>query len=185
MAGAGRVGGADDQRVVGTGRSGVAPVPVVFYTASIITLDGSDTNAYGEPCEPGQGYTEQSGWWEPDRCYWQVRTHRTEVVPDSYPDTEHRSPAQWLADRLTARLGTVGSYDHGHTFYGAYEAVYPHRLTALAASPTTPDPAAARMVAAILVRIARKGQRTLTAAGHAYGFTDQQLADAAAPLGLG
>jgi hypothetical protein len=40
----------------------------ILYTASIVTFDGSDTNAYGELCEPGQGYTEQSGFWDPDRA---------------------------------------------------------------------------------------------------------------------
>jgi hypothetical protein len=33
----------------------------LYFSATIIILDGSDTNAYGEPCEPGQGYSEQSG----------------------------------------------------------------------------------------------------------------------------
>jgi hypothetical protein len=27
----------------------------LYFSATIIILDGSDTNAYGEPCEPGQG----------------------------------------------------------------------------------------------------------------------------------
>ncbi len=41
----------------------------LYFTATIITFDGCDTNAYGEACEPGHGYTERSGWWDPDRCY--------------------------------------------------------------------------------------------------------------------
>ncbi len=177
--------GDGDGPEVDTGRLRVEPVPVVFYTASVITLDGSDTNAYGEACEPGTGYSEQSGWWEPDRSYWRVREHRADVTPDVYPEAEWHSPARWLADQLTARLGAIESYDHGRTFYGAHEAVHPGRLTDLVAGPTDPHPAAGHTVAAIRARIAKKGQRTLTAAGHAHGFTDDQLADAAALLGLG
>src|SRR6266511_1711623 len=170
---------------VDIGRMVVEPVPVVFYTASIITLDGSDTNADGEACEPGHGSTERCGWWEPDRSYWRVREHRADVTPDVFPPGEQRSPARWLAAQLTARLGTVESFDHGCTFYGANEAVHPGRLADLAAGGTNPDPATAHILAAIRLRIGKKGQRTLTAAGHAHGFTDDQLADAAALLGLG
>src|SRR6266536_3028508 len=138
-----RLHGDGDRPEADTGRRPAEPVPVVFYTASIITLDGSDTNAYGEPCEPGTGYTEQWGWWEPDRSYWRVREHRGDVSPDVYPQAERHSPARWLAEQLTARLGAVESYDHGRTFYRGHEAVYPGRLTDLDTDTTNPNPAAA------------------------------------------
>jgi hypothetical protein len=44
----------------------------LYWSATIVTFDGSDTSAYGEPCEPGRGYTERSGWWDPDGDYWRV-----------------------------------------------------------------------------------------------------------------
>jgi len=146
---------------------------------------GSDTNADGEACEPGRGYSERSGFWDPDRSYWRVHEHRAGVTPDVYPDGEPRSPARWLVDQLSAWLGAVESFDHGRSFYGAAEAVYPGRLTDLAIDPSAADPTWGHTVAAIRARIAKRGQRTLTAAGHAHGFTDDQLADAAALLGLG
>src|SRR5687767_3970221 len=106
---------------VPAGRScpAVAETPTIFYSATIITLDGSDTNAYGEACEPRAGYIEQSGWWDPDRAYWQVREHRDDVTPDVYPDVHRSSPDQWLADRVTARLGSIASRESGRTFNGA------------------------------------------------------------------
>src|SRR5690606_33549604 len=126
--------------------------------------------ADGEPCEPGHGYTEQSGWWNPDRAYWRVADDRGDVTPDVYHDGDRRSPAQWLADQLTARLGRVDNYDHGRTFSSAYEAVHPGRLTDYAEDPTAADPTWGHTAAAIRLRLAAKGQRTLTAAGHAHGF---------------
>jgi hypothetical protein len=99
----------------------------LYFSATIITLDGSDTNAYGEACEPGQGYREHSGHWDPDRAYWRVHEHRADVRPDVYPPQCGQTPAQWLAARLRERLGSIDSYDHGRTFYAAREAVHPVR----------------------------------------------------------
>ncbi len=152
----------------------------LYFSATIITLDGSDTNAYGEGCEPGKGYTEQSGWWNPDRSYWRVHAERDDVTADVYPDGEDRGPARWLADRLVARLGSVESYDDGRTFYGAFEAVHPGRLTDLAAPE---NPGAAHALAFIRRGVARTGQRFLTAAGHAHGFTNSEVTEAAQLLG--
>jgi hypothetical protein len=155
--------------------------PVIYYTATIITLDGSDTNAYCEPCEPGQGYSEQSGHWDPDRSYWRVHDSRDDVRPDVYPNQSEQAPAQWLADQLGERLGNIDSYDHGHTFYAAHEAVHPGTL-ADAQGP------GGELLSTIRMTLARggatKGQRTLTAAGHAYGFSDDELIEAAALLGI-
>jgi hypothetical protein len=165
-----------------TSRLIMAPVPVVYFTATIVTLDGSDTTAYGEACEPGRGYTEACGWWDPDRAYWRVREHRDHVTPDVFPDGERRSPARWLADRLTARLGDVESFDGGRTFYGAREAVAPGRLTGTRAQPPGAVIGAGSLLgdalAASRLRQAPAGLATLTAAAHAHGFTTAQLAQA-------
>jgi hypothetical protein len=165
-----------------TSRLMVAPIPVVYFTATIVTLDGSDTTAYGEACEPGRGYTEACGWWDPDRAYWRVREHRDQVTPDVFPERAGRSPARWLADRLIARLGDVESFDGGRTFYGACEAVAPGRLTGTRAQ----QPGAViggggllgDALAASRLRHASAGLATLTAAAHAHGFTTAQLAEA-------
>jgi hypothetical protein len=153
----------------------------LYFSATIITLDASDTNAYGEPCEPGQGYREQSGHWDPDRCYWRVHDGRDDVRPDVYPDQSEQTSAQWLADRLGERLGNIDSYDHGHTFYAAHEAVYPGAL----ADAQGPEGELLSTIRMTLARgAATKWQRTLTAAGHAYGFSDDELIEAAALLGI-
>jgi hypothetical protein len=44
----------------------------VRFTADLIVSDGSDTNAYGEECEEGSGYTLESGWYSPDWSRWEV-----------------------------------------------------------------------------------------------------------------
>ena len=169
-------------------RIGAQETPLISYSATIITLDGSDTNAYGEACEPGAGYTEQSGHWDPDRAYWQVHAHRDDVTPDLDPPGDRRSPAQWLADRLTARLGSIASVETGHTFYGAREAVHPGRLTGPRSRPPGAVLGAGAEVgdafAAARLGNAAAGQQTLTAAAHADGFTDEQLTEAAGLLGL-
>lgn len=153
----------------------------LYFSATIITLDGSDTNAHGEGCEPGKGYTEQFGWWNPDRTYWRVHAGRDDVTADVYPGSEDRGPARWLADRLVTRLGAVESYDDGRTFYGAFDAVHPGRLTDLAAPE---NPGVAHALAFIRRGVARTGQRFLTAAGHAHGFTNGEVTEAAQLLGL-
>ena len=165
-----------------TSRLAVAPIPVIYYTATIITLNGSDTNAYREACEPGNGYTEASGWWDPDRAYWRVYEHRDQVAPDAYPEDTRRGPAQWLADRLAARLGAVESFNGGRTFHGAREAVAPGRLTGTRAQAPGAVIGGGSLLgdalAASRLRHAPAGLATLTATAHAHGFTEQQLADA-------
>jgi hypothetical protein len=82
--------------VVDVSRLHVDAVPRIFYTATIITLDGSDTAANGEACEPGHGYTEQSGWWDPDRAYWRVVEDRGDVTADATPTaTSAIPPGGW------------------------------------------------------------------------------------------
>ena len=162
-------------------------IRALYFSATISTLDGSDTNAYGEACEPGQGYREQSGHWSPDRSYWSVYPDRSQVQPDVYPERGSRTPGQWLADRLAARLGSIEPVD-ARTFSGARQAIHPGRLTGrrsqgpglLLGSGTLFGDA----IAASRLRWAPVGLRTLTAAGHAHGFTDGEIADAAELLGL-
>jgi hypothetical protein len=161
---------------------------VLYFSATIITLDGSATTSDGEPCEAGTGYIERSGWWDPDRCYWRVHDQRADVTPDRYPPRGHRSHAGWLADRLLARLGAIASWEPAGTFYGAREAVHPGRLAGtgshapgvLLGSGTLLGDA----ITASRLRNGTAGTRTIVAAGHAHGFTDADLTETAHLLGL-
>ncbi len=155
---------------------------LVWFTATLITFTGGDL-ADGEPCEPGCGYTVTEGHWNPRRSYWTVHPSRDDVTPDRYRAQRRPEPAAWLASRVRARLGLLDHYDGGHTFYSRLEAIHPHRLT----GPSSLQPGAVigsgtfagDIIAAGRLRPAAPGQRTLTAAAHAYGFTASELRTAA------
>lgn len=154
----------------------------LYYTASVITLTAGNTNADGDPCERGHGYTEQDGFWNPDGDYWTVHPSRGDVDPDIYPDDSPLSPAEWLAEQITDRLGDL-DYVDGPTFGGARTAIEPGRLT----GPDADQPGAVAgtstflgdVFAAHRLRTAPAGTRTVTATAHALGFTDTELTAAA------
>lgn len=82
----------------------------IYYTADVIIPDGTDTNAYGEPCLEGHGYTIDQGWVSPDYSDAVTFDDQEDVRPDVYdPDSGHGwldpSPARWLAETVAARLG--------------------------------------------------------------------------------
>jgi hypothetical protein len=90
----------------------------IYYTASLQEPDDTDTDAYGEPCLLGHGYTERSGWWSPDWTRWEVYDSKDDVSPDTYDASDERSPVQWAAEIIMERLGYVQGIDGGETFYG-------------------------------------------------------------------
>lgn len=63
-----------------------------------------------------------------------VHPSRDDVDPDSYPDDSPLSPAEWLAEHVTDRLGDL-DYVDGHTFGGARATIEPGRLTGPDADP--------------------------------------------------
>ena len=87
----------------------------IYYTASLIIPDGSDTDSYGEPCEEGRGSIEQDGWIDPDWTLWTVYPKPEDVTPDVWeaPDGD---PVAWLDERLRSRLGSV-TRGMGETYY--------------------------------------------------------------------
>ncbi|MBT8227591.1 MAG: hypothetical protein HKP61_15970 [Dactylosporangium sp.] len=160
---------------------------LIVYTATIITFDGSATTAYGEPCEPGHGYSEADGFWDPRR-YWRLEASRDRVRPDVCP-ARCRQPARWLARRITARLGGVDAIGGtGASFSGCREAVYPGHLTgARADEPGMVFGSGTFLgdaITASRLHPPAVGLRTLTACAHASGFTTAELAEAAGLLGL-
>lgn len=158
----------------------------LYYSASVITLTGGNTNAYGEACEPGHGYTEQDGFWNPDADYWTVHPSRHDGTPDIYPDDCPHDPAQWLADQITERLGDL-DYVDGNTFAGARTAIEPGRLTGPDADPPGAVAGTSTLLGDVFaehrLRTAPAGTRTVTATAHAHGFTGTELAEAAILLG--
>jgi hypothetical protein len=153
-----------------------APQRRLYFSATIITMDGSDTNAYGEACEPGHGYTETAGWWNPDDEPWSVRRHRDHARPDRFPHPAATSPARWLADHLTQRLGPVDHFDGERTFYSAEELVRD--------SDTAPPRSVSGGAIHDPRRVLPVGAQCLSAAGHAHGFTSDEIVAAVGLLGL-
>jgi hypothetical protein len=155
---------------------------MLYYTATIITLDGSDTNAYGEACEPGHGYTEQHGWWNPDQDHWSVHPDRGQAQPDIYSPSSGAAPAHWLASQLSDRLGPIDHFDGERTFYSAREATWPYDPAGPVTSEAVPAVLTKHVVTDWQPRANPATVKTLTAAGHAHGFTDQEILDAASLL---
>jgi hypothetical protein len=91
-----------------------------------------------------------------------------------------------MAEQVTDRLGDL-DYVDGHTFGGARTAIEPGPLTgpdagqfgAVAGTCTF----LGDVFAAHRLRTAPAGIRIVTATAHAHGFTDTELAQAAAKLG--
>lgn len=91
----------------------------VQFSGDLITPDGSDTDGYGEPCEPGSGSTYASGWWAP-------RWTRFEVSDDpAYADTftmpeDEEDPAVWICDTVGEYMNwSAVEWDGGETIYAA------------------------------------------------------------------
>jgi hypothetical protein len=95
----------------------------VNYTADLLTPDDTDTNCYGEECEPGHGETLTSGWWRPDWSYWSVDDDRPETPYDVYEPDEFDpldfDHVRWLAQRLRSRLNGISDMDGGDVIYSA------------------------------------------------------------------
>jgi len=90
----------------------------VFYTADLITPDGSDTDVYGDSCEVGHGATLTSGWVSPDWSRWDVYENKEDVKPDVYANDDG-DVAEWLARVINDRLGAV----EGHALDTSWYAV--------------------------------------------------------------
>lgn len=115
----------------------------IYYTGTLITPDGSDSFA-GQPCEPGTGATEMSGWVDPDWSLGEVRANREDVRPDTW--TPDDGPMiDWAVTAVANRLGWIDSPESsdGRTYYaaeatGPYDALYTGVSLTLAAHVDAP-----------------------------------------------
>lgn len=124
----------------------------VYYTASIVRYDGSDTTSDGDGCEPGHGYTEENGWLDPDWSSDTVYEDQENVRPDEYDSEQYdemESPAEWLAETLWRRIGGCDSDDFNGSDTWYQPDAYEHP----------------------------SGTHSVRMAAHAYGFTDAELAE--------
>ncbi len=79
----------------------------IYYSADVITPDGSDSDVYGEACEPGHGMTRENGWLDPDWSRDTVYESHRDVRADRYEAAWDGDPRKWLAERLATRLEYV------------------------------------------------------------------------------
>lgn len=101
----------------------------IRYTGTLITPDDSDTNGYGEPCEPGYGYEISDGWVDPAWSLWDVREeypetpHDTIDTGDDYDldsllDEYGGDLEDMIRDRVSRVIGSIDSEGWG-TFYAS------------------------------------------------------------------
>lgn len=89
----------------------------IYYTADILAPDETDTNVYGEPCEPGFGQSMESGWWNPDYDLWSVREKQSDVTPDVIDskdarlDDELLTLSELVETVIEERIGSIDSFD--------------------------------------------------------------------------
>lgn len=95
----------------------------IYYTADVFTPDESDTNVYGEPCEPGHGETMESGWFDESWDAWGVHEKKSMVNPDTIETDDPRFDDGFNLDDLIVqdigdRIGAIDSFD-GDSAYAA------------------------------------------------------------------
>jgi hypothetical protein len=93
-----------------------------FDTEAELKEFTAHTNVYGEPTEEGHGEVMSSGWVSPDWTLWEVHEEQEQVTPDVMDEDDEepvQTPAEWLAETITSRLGSVDQHDGGNTFYAS------------------------------------------------------------------
>lgn len=93
-----------------------------FETEDELKEFTANTNVYGEPTMEGHGEVMSSGWVDADWTLWEVYEEQEHVSPDVMDqddEEEVQTPAEWLAETITSRLGGVQEYDGGNTFYAS------------------------------------------------------------------
>ncbi len=93
----------------------------IYYTADIVTPDGSDTGVYG--CEPGDGVTLTSGWVDFDWSPWQVEKDAEDTRPDVAEAETVTELASLAAEMIRNRIGNPESVEPGRGTYYATQSL--------------------------------------------------------------
>jgi hypothetical protein len=97
----------------------------IYYTGDLMTPDGSDTDCYGDGCEPGSGFTLENGWVDPDWTLSEVRESHDDVCPDAY-DPENGPLIEWVTDTIISRIGLPEEGSERGTFYACDSEIISH-----------------------------------------------------------
>lgn len=95
----------------------------IWYTADVVTPDGSDTGVYGDGCEPGCGATLATGWIDPSwsgsfRVYEEAAMVRPDTEPDQeWLDLDEITVLEWTVKTIHERIGWVEDNHGGQSFY--------------------------------------------------------------------
>ena len=115
-------------------------VPRIYFTGTLITPDGSDSDVYGDGCEPGEGMTMDTGWLSPDWSRFDVYENRDDVSPDVW-SADDGPMIDWIVERVHARCGWVEDNHDGRTYYAreADEDIYSGKSMSVAAHIDAPE----------------------------------------------
>ncbi len=78
----------------------------IFYTGDLVTNDGSDTDGYGEPCEPGHGYEITNGWVDMTWSKNTVYENQDDVSADEWTPADGPM-IDWAIRTIHERIGFV------------------------------------------------------------------------------
>lgn len=83
----------------------------------------AETGVYGDETEDGHGERVAHGYVDPSWSMWQVDEDAPEEPHDvmDEDDAEDYSPVQWLAHKVTERLGAIDNWDSSGWFRQADE----------------------------------------------------------------
>lgn len=90
----------------------------IWVTGDLITPDGSDTSVYGDPCEPGEGMSMESGWVQTGWSRWDVYESRDDVEPFTW-EADDGPVVEWIIEKIHETCGWVETDgSDGRTYYG-------------------------------------------------------------------
>lgn len=96
----------------------------IYFSATVTTLDGSDTTDDGSECEPGRGYYVEQGWVDTSWSWSEVQVGpREDAVPHVWeespfdPEDPSTDPVLWLVEEINNELGGIEEGSDGRSMY--------------------------------------------------------------------